>query len=127
MRLGDENPFFTLNPGINIINLDNSSNQFDTDYSYHHIDITLTSKMQNLKDQEKGFDKEAFNKNESALLIDENISKSNNINIKNFEIEKKSINIGLKLKHYGNTIPLYFNKEGDPLIVIGPHCNINYN
>ena len=29
-----------------------------------------------------------------------------------------------KSKKYGNTFVSYFNKSGEPLIVIGPHCKI---
>jgi hypothetical protein len=29
-----------------------------------------------------------------------------------------------KSKKYGNTFVFYFNKSGEPLIVIGPHCKI---
>jgi len=31
-----------------------------------------------------------------------------------------------KLRRYGNTFVCLFNKNGDPLIVIGPHCNFKF-
>jgi len=37
------------------------------------------------------------------------------------QISKK--NNKKKLKSYGNTFVFFLNKKGDPLIVIGPHCN----
>ena len=54
------------------------------------------------------------------------ISKEINNPNNNFDIENNSKNTAIKLKHYGNTFPLYFNKEGEPILVIGPHCKIKF-
>jgi len=44
--------------------------------------------------------------------------------IKNTKIKTptKSFNISYKYKKLGNTYSFWYNKDGVPLIVIGPHC-----
>jgi hypothetical protein len=37
----------------------------------------------------------------------------------------KSFNITYKYKRLGNTFTFWYNREGVPRIVIGPHCMIN--
>lgn len=132
MHLGNDNTFFNLNLGENIINLSNTADSLDTDYSENPSNITFITKSLNIPDQEKGLiEREPLNsKNESAsLLLNKNISdqaeeKKDPKN--NFEIETES-KPTLKLKHYGNIMPLLFNKEGEPILVIGPHCKINFD
>jgi hypothetical protein len=47
--------------------------------------------------------------------------------VKNTKISTpaKSFNISYKYKKLGNTFSFWYNQEGVPLIVIGPHCKIN--
>lgn len=35
---------------------------------------------------------------------------------------KKNIDITYRYKKVGNTFTCFYNREGDPLILIGPHC-----
>lgn len=119
MQLEDINDsFYSYNPGHNIISLETNDISFSSPISYEENSI------KNI--QEKGLMKEKdclTDKNESLFFIKENTNnlEFNNLNIQEDEIiNNKTTN---KLKHYGNTIPLLFNKEGEALIVIGPHCN----
>lgn len=138
MHLVNDTTFFNLNLGQNIINLTNTSDSVDTEYSENPNNLSFISKSYNFPDQEKGSsEKELQSKNESAALLikNENLENSENKKIlkKNFEIEEKNENQNLqktssatnKLKHYGNIMPLIFNKQGEPIMVIGPHCKIN--
>lgn len=38
--------------------------------------------------------------------------------------EGKGIKTRLRYEKIGSTYAFWFDKEGDPLIVIGPHCNL---
>lgn len=128
MQIGNFNSMNTSNLGENIINLNYSTNLFDTENSSNSTNITYESKNIVILDQEKGLEKEALIEKESTLLIKENISKDIKDQNKNLEIENNfNKNSNLRLKHYGNTYPFYFNKEGEPLLVIGPHCKIFFN
>lgn len=75
-------------------------------------------------DQEKGLERDKdISKNESTLLINKDITYEKKEKFKNLEVEnKQTINPYIRLKHYGNTFPMFFNKSGEPIIVIGPHC-----
>jgi hypothetical protein len=95
--------------------------------SYNSTNYTSENKNIVILDQEKGLEKEELIEKESTLLIKENISKDKKEQDNILEKENISNKSLIKLKHYGNTIPLYFNKYGEPLIVIGPHCKINLN
>ncbi len=114
MNSKEENSFYTLTTNDSILNLNN--------YDGIPLKSSLESKI-NPSEFEKGLEKETL-KNESTLLINDDNSKGKNIN--NLEVENNKINKTIfRLKHYGNTHPLYFDKNGEPLITIGPHCKIN--
>ena len=87
----------------------------NTDQNIYTINLDENTNYSSNFDLEKAIEKD-INKNESTSLITET---SKNIEKVNFEIEKPKNN--KKLKHYGRTIPLYF-RNGDPIVVIGPHC-----
>ena len=85
-----------------------------------------TIKFENLKDTNNN------------ILIDstDNKDELNSLNIikddflltnKNIDIEKNSKNslYQLKCRRFGNTFPFWF-KNGEPIIVIGPHCIIYF-
>jgi len=118
------------------MNLTNSPELADIDYSENQNTLTFHSSKStvNIPDQEKGLiEKELQNKNESAALLQKKENYSENEESKklkfNFEIDEKKGNeyqnkqkSSMKLKHYGNIIPLIFNEEGEAILVIGPHC-----
>ncbi len=60
---------------------------------------------------------------EKEEIIDRNdfYANPNKINTK-IKTPVKNINISYKYKKIGNTFAFWYNKEGDPKIVIGPHC-----
>jgi len=118
------NSFKTSNPRQNIITLDSNDEALIFDLNPYNAPIGV-------QDQEKGFiiekDFPTINKNESTFLISEEINHSvfNSQNEKENKISNK--NVIKKLKHYGNTVPILFDKQGEVLIVIGPHCKIKFN
>jgi len=132
---GANTSLFNLNLDQNIMNLTNSPELLDTENSENQNTLTFhcSKSSVDLPDQEKGLiEKEMHNKNESAALLQkkENYSERESKKLKlNLEIEEKNENenqnkqkSSMKLKHFGNIIPLIFNKEGEAILVIGPHC-----
>lgn len=69
-----------------------SSNKLSTDDGFDNIDLRIE------KDE---------------LVTKSDFPVNNRFNNKNKKIS---------LRRYGNTFVCFFNKNGDPLIVIGPHC-----
>jgi hypothetical protein len=39
----------------------------------------------------------------------------------------KNIDVGYSYKRVGNTFTLWYDKQGDPRILIGPHCNFSFS
>jgi hypothetical protein len=76
----------------------NNFSKLKTEDSFEQIDLKI--------DKEDIFIKDDFysNPNKSTKTI------SNNFNITN------------KYKRIGNTLVFWYNKEGHPIILIGPHC-----
>ncbi len=66
-----------------------------------------------------------FSTGEGYDNIDLRIEKDELVTKSDFPINKGSIsNNKINLRRYGNTYVCFFNKNGDPQIVIGPHCNL---
>lgn len=62
---------------------------------------------------------------EKDEILDRNdfYSNPNKLNKKvKIPIKNKKIEINYRYKRLGNTFAFWYNKEGDPLILIGPHC-----
>jgi hypothetical protein len=69
---------------------------------------------------------ESFDQIDLKIDKEEIITKDDfysNPNVINKKI--KNIRVQYRYKKVGNTLTLWYNKEGNPLILIGPHC-INY-
>jgi len=108
----EKNSFFSIDPieKIKITNKQNSSIELQESNSI--IIPNSDNDISNNYNNNKNF------KSEVNLLIKEDDNKTNKTNE-----TKENNNIPLqKLKHYGNNFPLLFNKYGEPIIVIGPHC-----
>jgi hypothetical protein len=73
--------------------------------------LTISSEDKDISTKEENF---------NEYVIDQK-SKENNFNLKNINFKEEKIN--KRLRHYGNNVPLIFDKNGEPLIVIGPQCN----
>lgn len=54
--------------------------------------------------------------------IDLRIEKDELVTKSDFPVNNRNNNKKINLRRYGNTFVCFFNKNGDPLIVIGPHC-----
>ena len=57
--------------------------------------------------------------------ININIEKDKLICKDDFEIKSNNL-INNKINRYGNMFVSFFDKIGDPWIVIGPHCKLNF-
>ena len=53
--------------------------------------------------------------------IDLRIEKDELVAKNDFSIQKNNYK-NIKMRRYGNTFTYFFNNNGDPRIVIGPHC-----
>ena len=71
------------------------------DESFDQIDLKI--------DKEEIITKDDFYSN--PTVVNRRIRSLNNLNVK------------YSYKKVGNTLTLWYNKEGNPLILIGPHCN----
>jgi len=137
---------------INSANQGNNLNSIGDKNDISNLSVILVKEtdLYEYQNNEKGLiQEEEFLTNikvESRFLISEQETKKSKFVINNsnnqFEYnENKNLNFTKKeyennndnnynynnIKNYGNTFPLLFNKDGEPMIVIGPHCKIKHN
>ena len=92
------------------LELDESNGKIENDISTLNLnesDIVMSNKIP----FEESFDN-----------IDLRIEKDELVAKNDFTIQKNNYK-NRKMRRYGNTFTYLFNKNGDPKIVIGPHCN----
>lgn len=106
----EKNSIFSINP-IEQIKISNNLDTINTSIELRESDSIILSNT----DDDTNQIKKNTNKSEGNLFIKENT----NLKSENIDIDKDI----KRLKHYGNNYPLLFNKYGEPIIVIGPHCN----
>ena len=92
--------------------------ELDETSKIHSTDaISLGLNDSNILNSNKLSTEEAFDNIELRIERDELVAKNDFPQIINKPKNKN------KIKTYGNTFVFFLDENGDPLIVIGPHCN----
>lgn len=66
------------------------------------------------------------NKNTKDFSFNDSMEQMNSLIVKEKPITNKNNNVKPKSRQ-GNTVMYFFDKNGSPKIVIGPHCKKKYN
>ena len=104
-------------------------------YSEEEIETTTNSKSNscsfptlkteenvNLKNLDDSFEQiELKIEKEEIMTKDDFYSNPNKVHTK-FKNPVKNLKVSYSYKKIGNTFTFWYNKEGNPLILIGPHC-----